>query len=920
MRFRLLLACCLSALILAAPASAQQGAAAAPSTRSVQVAENAFTRGDPVPSWVDDIGQIPPPIKGSPLSIRLADVQFHVGEQAIVYAHRAMTANEAGSLSSLGQYEISFQPEYQRVQLHSLRILRGSQVIDKLKSADIRFLQRETGLDQGLYSGSITAAIVTDDVRVGDTLELAYSVIGENPVFGGKFFDSAAWDTPAPLSLRRISVDMPVQRTIYYRMIGNGAAVKPTEKIVDGRRILRFEARELPATLGEPYVPGDVQTYRWLQFSEMNQWRDVNRWAQGLFDTPPAGAALEEALRAARKAATQQEKVAKVLEFVQNEIRYLSLSLGENSHRPYPPAQVLQRRYGDCKDKTLLMVSMLRELGIDAQPVLVSTYFKKGLERMLPSPILFDHAIVRTRVQGKTYYFDPTRLGQYGLLDRMGQTHGGAQVLAIDAATDALETIPYPADAALYTDRRSERVVVKALDQPAELQAHMEYAGVDAEGARVQLANMSSQQLSKIYEGSMGRRYTSSALLDTPRISDDRVNNKLSVDVRYRIDKFFDKDERGWLMRYKPVNLTEQFYVPDVARRELPLWVPTYPSVHLYDFDVTLPEQIDAHYDPSQNTISNGAFTLTEALSFRGHAAQARLRLQITSDRVAAADVPAFVADARKMNEALQGSMYVRPDVFKTAAAPNFKQSVQSRIDATLTSTTRVLADAAMTGQDPGSAWCERARARAWLGQSADALKDAAMALQRQGDTQANLLCHGDVSFVAGRFKDSAADYARAVALGDSDSSIWLRKGWADLYLGNKREALSDLARAAKTADTPQAQLRVQIWQAMLGAPSDKRGKDIAADAAPSDGEWLAAALEMFQSQQPPDQMLRQASRDGANGLEARLVEAYFYAGKSYLQMQDTMRAKVYFQRAVDKGALHSIYHQLARHELARLQ
>jgi len=916
-RFSQLFACCLTALILAAPASAQQGAATAGASRSVQVAENAFTRGDAVPAWVDDVRQIPPAAKASPLAIRLADVQFHVAEQHTVYAHRALTANEASSLSALGQYEISFQPDYQRVQLHSLRILRGSQVIDQLRTADIRFLQRETSLDQGLYSGTITAAIVTEDVRVGDTLELAYSVIGQNPVFGGKFFESAAWDNAAPVSLRRISIDMPEQRTIYHRTIGNGAAVKPAEKVQDGRRILRFETRDMPALLGEPYVPSDIQVYRWIQFSEFNRWSDVNQWALHLFDAPAGGAAIEEALREARRAATPQEKVAKVLEFVQNDIRYLSLSLGENSHRPYPPAQVLQRRYGDCKDKTLLMVSMLRELGIDAQPVLVSTYFKKGLDQMLPSPTLFDHAIVRTRVQGQTYYFDPTRLGQYGRIDRMGQVHGGAQVLAIAPATGTLESIPVPADPALYTDQRSEKVVVTALDQPAELQAHVEYAGAMAEGARVQLAGMTAQQINKAYEAYMGRRYADFTVLDAPKVSDDRINNRLVVDVRYRINKFLEKDEQGWLIRYKASNLTEQFYVPDVAKRELPLLVPAYPSIHNYDFEVTLPEQFDAHYSPSQNTISHGAFTLTEALSFSGRTVQARLRLSVGADRVAPQDMLAFVDATRKMGEKLQGSLYVKSSALKAAAAPNYKEQVQSRIDATLKATSRVLADAALTGQDAGGAWCERARARAWLGQYADALKDAAKAVE-QNDTQESLLCRGDVSFAAGNFKDSSADFARAIALGAGDGATWLRKGWSDLYQGNKREALSGLSRAAKAADTPLLQVRAQIWLAMLGAPSDKNAQ--ARSDAPLAETWLSAALEMFQSQQAPDQMLRLANRDGANGLEVRLVEAYFYAGKSYLLAQDKLRARVYFQRAIDKGVLQSSYHQLARIELARLQ
>ena len=917
--FRLLAIALFPIVLLTQGATAQAQAGVAPATRDVQLDQHAFTRGDAIPDWVDQVRTIPAAMPGGPLSVRLADVQFHVGAagtDSAVYTHRALAANEASSLSALGQYEIVFQPEYQHVQLHRLRILRGGQVIDKLQSADIRFLQRETGLDQGVYSGSITAAIVTEDVRVGDTLEMAYTIVGQNPVFGGKFFDAAAWDSPAPVSLRRITLDTPDNRAIYYRLIGDrGARVEPVERRHDGRRVLRFETSNLAALLGEPFVPNDVAAYRWIQFSEFDNWRDVDHWALGLFEIPPATAALKEALQPARAARTQQEAVAKVLEFVQNQIRYLSISMGENSHRPFPPAQVLQRRYGDCKDKSLLMVAMLHELGIEAQPVLLSTFYRKGLDRMLPSPGLFDHAIVKARVQGKLYYFDPTRLGQYGALDRMGQLHSNAQVLAIGAG--ALETIAAPDDPDLITDQRSEHVIATAMDQPVELQAHLQFAGVEAEHIRTQLTSMDLAQLRKAYESAMGRRYSEFTLLADPKISDDRAQNRLAIDLRYRISKFFEKDEQGWNMRFKPVNLIDQFYVPDLAKRELPVAVPNSPSIHLYDLDLTLPEQVDAHYRPDQQSLTSSAGTLTRAVSFTGNVMHAKLRLEVTADHVAPADMVAFVDTTRKMNEMLQGQLYVRNSVFKTAAAApqSYQQTLQAQLQTSLKASSRVLADAKLTGQDPGGAWCERARLNAYLGRNAEAQQDAAQVLRRNSEAPENLVCHGDISFMLGNMKDSATDFTHAAAIDNSDGTTYQRRALAYLYLGNVRAAGEDLARAAAKISDPLEHTRIAIWQAIAAHPAAESGNPTKL----LTEQWLSAALDMFQKNQPPDHMLQLASQDGGNGLEPRLVEAYFYAGKYYLLHQDKLRARVYFQRALDKGALNNPYHTLARLELARL-
>ena len=59
---------------------------------------------------------------------------------------------------------------------------------------------------------------------------------------------------------------------------------------------------------------------------------------------------------------------------------------GSNNDRDYledrrnpPPDVVLQRRYGDCKDKSALLVNLLREVGIDARPVLMRTGRRTGL-------------------------------------------------------------------------------------------------------------------------------------------------------------------------------------------------------------------------------------------------------------------------------------------------------------------------------------------------------------------------------------------------------------------------------------------------------------------------------------------------------------------------------------------------------------
>src|SRR5262249_7398246 len=149
------------------------------------------------------------------------------------------------------------------------------------------------------------------------------------------------------------------------------------------------------------------------------------------------------------------------------------------------PNVVLTRRYGDCKDKSLLLITLLKELGIPSDPVLLQFGRRNGLERSLPSPGLFNHVIVRVNVDGHFYYLDPTRLGQHGRLDRMGQLHEGTQVLLIDRDTHQLTTISSANVADLVGNDVSETATLPKFGADAELEVRQRWNGVAAEAVRI---------------------------------------------------------------------------------------------------------------------------------------------------------------------------------------------------------------------------------------------------------------------------------------------------------------------------------------------------------------------------------------------------------------------------------------------------
>jgi len=75
-------------------------------------------------------------------------------------------------------------------------------------------------------------------------------------------------------------------------------------------------------------------------------------------------------------------------------VRYVLLAIDDGGYVPAPADTTWSRRFGDCKGKTVLLLALLRELGIDARPALVSVQGGDGLNERLPMVGAFDHVFV----------------------------------------------------------------------------------------------------------------------------------------------------------------------------------------------------------------------------------------------------------------------------------------------------------------------------------------------------------------------------------------------------------------------------------------------------------------------------------------------------------------------------------------------
>jgi uncharacterized protein DUF3857 len=97
-------------------------------------------------------------------------------------------------------------------------------------------------------------------------------------------------------------------------------------------------------------------------------------------------------------APTTLAKMQTLARFVQTDIRYVAIELGIGGLQPHPAAEIFSHHYGDCKDKAILLGSMLHEVGVESFPISINTTRGGAAPDRPPTEEWFNHEILAIRL------------------------------------------------------------------------------------------------------------------------------------------------------------------------------------------------------------------------------------------------------------------------------------------------------------------------------------------------------------------------------------------------------------------------------------------------------------------------------------------------------------------------------------------
>jgi len=247
-------------------------------------------------------------------------------------------------------------------------------------------------------------------VTVGSIID--YKVVKEKkPEIEGKFSDEFYFQTYDPTYVCRYKVITPRNMDLKYLVLNPLEGIQLSPNIIhDGnKKIYLWEYKNIPQIIQEKSMPPMGEVAFRILVTTMNSWEEFSYWWRNKIagKTEPDEVIRRKVAELTESLLTSEEKIEAIFDYVKREIRYVSIGLGKSGYEPENAKKVFENKYGDCKDKSTLLISMLRLAGIPAYYVLIPTSSIGNLIRDFPYPFQFNHCIASIENEGEHLFIDP---------------------------------------------------------------------------------------------------------------------------------------------------------------------------------------------------------------------------------------------------------------------------------------------------------------------------------------------------------------------------------------------------------------------------------------------------------------------------------------------------------------------------------
>ncbi len=503
-------------------------------------------------------------------------------EGAQVYRYHFLGLVTSPKTVEWANVTVGFEEERQRVRIPLARSFAPDGAVAAADPAAVQVAEQKG--DSTSFGRSKIATLVVPQVSVGSIVEYIYELETFDPFDKNIFEPNWSFQGDQPFWESVLRVELPEGKELVYTTRNMPAGTeKPVVETKDGKTSYTWRTEKLPPIVAEPNAPDSADLVPRVIGSLIKDWKYLNDWAAGLerarmVATPEVKSKVEELTAGAKDV---DEKIARLYHYLQREIRYISIkgsmSSGWSGH---PAHETFTNRYGDCIDKSILLSTMLGEIGVDAYPVTIKTNDKETAVRDIPV-LDANHAITEVHLNDRIFYLDPTHT-DYRYPYFRSDDHG---VTAVNELLGTIRTIDVPPPDWNWNDYDIE----VELDEKGAAKVHVlaKYQGDYEAGVRAYWRSVPETERPLRFQQYVARIAPGAKLLSWNMPDVDDLTKQLAMEYTYLAEGFWT--EAG------PVRILE---VPGLS----------------YDFsEVGLTERrYDLEYDTTKKTSHRVTFKLPE--------------------------------------------------------------------------------------------------------------------------------------------------------------------------------------------------------------------------------------------------------------------------------------------------------------------
>jgi transglutaminase-like putative cysteine protease len=385
-----------------------------------------------------------------------------------------------------------------------------------------------------------------------------------------------------------------------YKSYPDSQQIKP---IIDTNQIRRagltdpitftWARSNVPAFKPEEMMPPPEMFRAQLRFARTAWagWSGIGNWYNEIYFQPRQ--IITDSVRLFAKQLTDscrstREKIKSIYESVQK-IRYVAIQLGLSGLQPSLPQTILNRRYGDCKDKAILCIALLKSIDIQAYPVLVLTADDGILDPSFPS-WHFNHMIVKVQVDPNTiYWMDPTsEFSPFGTLPWEDQ---GINVLTLYENGGQIEITP----GKNYNENGLKTQIQIYLSEINNtfIKVHMESRGEEARHFRAMFSEKGQTEVNDICKEMILNQMVKAEIDTITMLNLSELDSTFSMDIDFHVPSALK--QQGDILYFNPSILKEVNDLRWTAKetRKYPIWFPTgytirkHTTINLADSSLT---------------------------------------------------------------------------------------------------------------------------------------------------------------------------------------------------------------------------------------------------------------------------------------------------------------------------------------------